>query len=65
VADIQLFCNVDDEGTITDAYMGKNIVATESYDFFFLIDEETAENITEFRVVIERFKPRLERTEPE
>ncbi|MBZ5203189.1 hypothetical protein HU147_18460 [Planomicrobium chinense] len=56
---IQLFVNVDEEGNIIDAQMGVNIVQSDPFPFFFLIDEEMAANISDYKVVIEGMKPKL------
>lgn len=56
---IQLFINVDSEGNIKMSYSGENIIATEPFDFFFLTDEETVNDLVNRRVVMEGFKPTL------
>lgn len=56
---IQLYCNVDDQGNITQSIYGMNIIPSETFDFFFMIDEETAENIEDYKVGIEGFKAAL------
>lgn len=65
--DIQLFCNVDEEGNIIDAYYGENIIASEPYDFFFFVNVQTdaVPDITKYKVVIEGFKAQLVKKEGE
>lgn len=56
---IQLYLNVDAEGNIKSAYSGQNIVATEQYDYFFIVDDETANTAGLFKVEIENMQPKL------
>lgn len=56
---IQLFVNVDENGNIVDAQMGESIVATDEFNFFFLIDEEMANAIHSYKVVLNGMKPAL------
>ena len=56
---IQLFVNVDDNGEIKMSYSCENVIATEQFDFFFLTDEETVNDLTNFKVAIVGFKPAL------
>jgi hypothetical protein len=56
---VQLYLNVNEEGHVRGMYSGKNIVATEQFDYFFIADEETADNAGLYKVVIENMKPRL------
>lgn len=55
----QLFIKVDSSGEVTDCLFGENVIPTESYDFFFLVEKEVAENIYDYKVVIQDFKPSL------
>lgn len=55
----QAFVNVDSAGNITGDYSGKNIVAEDPYDFFFLVYKEVAMNLNEYRVQLDGFKPSL------
>lgn len=57
----QCFVVVDENGNIISAQQGKNIIATDDYDFGFLIPEEI--EISEWKVVIEKMKPALVRKE--
>lgn len=34
-----VFCNADEEGNITEAICGNNIVPDKQYDYFFYLDE--------------------------
>lgn len=57
---IQLYVNVDSNGHIILHYSGQNIVATNPFDFFFLVeDEEIINNLQDYKVIIEKFKPML------
>ncbi len=56
---MQLFVNVNEQGEITTSYFGKNIIATEAFDFFFLVDEEIVDNIDNYQVSLDGFKPSL------
>lgn len=53
----QCFVVVDEEGNIISAQQGVNLIATDAFDFAFLIEEEI--EINEWKVVIEKMKPRL------
>ncbi|MFC3212733.1 hypothetical protein [Planomicrobium okeanokoites] len=53
----QCFVVVDENGNIISAQQGKNIIATDPYDFGFLNDGEI--EISEWKVVIEKMKPKL------
>lgn len=55
----QCFVVVDEEGNIISAQQGKNIIATEHFDFWFLIEQEI--EITEWKVIVEKMKPALVR----
>lgn len=52
-----IYLNVDDNGHVTQATGGTNPLP--EYDFFFIRDRQTLDNITKFRVVINGFKPDL------
>ena len=57
---IQLFVNVDETGNIKKEYSGENIVAEDNYDYFFLTEKATIENLPNLKVVIgENMKPQL------
>ncbi|MDE0582247.1 hypothetical protein ON064_04195 [Planococcus sp. A6] len=58
-APIQLYVDVNEAGEVKSVYAGKDIVATEQYDYFFIADEETANNAGLYKVVIEKMKPKL------
>jgi hypothetical protein len=55
--EIQCFVSVDENGDILTAQQGKNIIATDDFDFWFLIEEEI--DISEWKVVIVKMKPAL------
>ncbi|MFC4712221.1 hypothetical protein [Planococcus dechangensis] len=50
--DIQLYINVNPDGSIKKAVSGENIVASEDYDFFFMKPEEIANQIHLYKVVM-------------
>ncbi|MDX8288828.1 hypothetical protein SLL00_03445 [Metabacillus indicus] len=52
-----IYLNVDEEGNVTQSTGGSNPVP--EYDFFFIRDKQTLDNISKFRVVINGFKPDL------
>jgi hypothetical protein len=56
---IQLYVIVDAEGKIVQAQYGVNIVATDPFDYFFMVDEDQAENLASYKVVISGMKPSL------
>lgn len=46
-----VFCDVDEEGNITDALVGTNIIPNRQYDyFFFTSDEGVTNNINQYKV---------------
>ncbi|WP_026694078.1 hypothetical protein [Peribacillus kribbensis] len=59
----RLFCNTDNEGNITQAYFGEEIAASDPFTFFFLVDEEIANNIFDYKVQIVGFKTQLVKKE--
>lgn len=54
-----IFVNVDDQGNVIRAMGGTSPVPDAEYDFFFLRDKLTLDNITKFRVVMNGFKADL------
>ncbi|MRX54710.1 hypothetical protein GJU41_12070 [Bacillus idriensis] len=54
-----IYVNVDNEGNVTTGIGGTNPVPETEYNYFFIRDRQTLENITKFRVVINDFKPDL------
>lgn len=56
---VQLYVNVDQDGNVRGMYAGKNIVATEQYDYFFIVDEDVADQAGLYKVEIDNMKPRL------
>lgn len=57
---MQLFVNVDAYGNIVTSYFGENIIATEPFDFFFLVEESVVESLADYRVVMAGFKATLD-----
>lgn len=55
----QCFVVVDEEGNLLSAQQGKSIIATDDFDFGFINNEEI--EISEWKVVIEKMKPKLVR----
>lgn len=56
---IQLFVNTDEQGNIVDAQFGENIIMTDSFSFSFLVDENTIQNLHNYKVEIVDFKTHL------
>lgn len=56
---IQLFVKVNENGEIIESYAGRNIIAVDQYDYFFLVEESMAEKINDYKVVINGMKPSL------
>ncbi|MFZ7945655.1 hypothetical protein [Neobacillus sp. 19] len=49
-----LFCDVDEQGNITDALSGVNIIPSRQYDyFFFTMDEGVVEDVSQYKVDLE------------
>lgn len=49
-----LFCNVDENGKITDSLFGERVIPMKQYDYFFFLTEDVetvADNIPNYRVV--------------
>ncbi|MEC3882633.1 hypothetical protein VKA52_02695 [Halobacillus sp. HZG1] len=55
----QVFVNVDEQGNILVEYSGRNIIAEDQYDYFFLVNEEVAMHLNEYKVSLNGFKPSL------
>lgn len=48
---ILLFCDVDEEGNIIGALMGKNIIPNRQYDYFFFTnDPGVLDDISKYKV---------------
>ncbi|WP_422122937.1 hypothetical protein DHX103_14495 [Planococcus sp. X10-3] len=56
---IQLFVNVDADGNIKKEYSGENIIAEENFDFHFLTDQETVDNLPNLKIVMNGMKKSL------
>ena len=56
---VRIYVNVDDQGNIKLDYSGKDIVMTEPYHYCFMKDEEVAQNIARYKVVVEGMVPQL------
>lgn len=58
---IQIYCDVDEVGNITDVLMGERIIPDRQYAYFFLVDQEigVANLLSQYRVEIQSFKPSL------
>jgi hypothetical protein len=49
-----LFCDVDQEGKITDSLIGDRVIPMKQYDYFFYLSEEVTsvtQKIPNYRVV--------------
>lgn len=57
---LQLFVNVDMNGDIIRVYSGENIIATDPYDFFFLVDQLTIDTLEQHKVVMNGFNAELQ-----
>lgn len=55
----RLYCNTDEHGNITDSYFGEDIVASDPFSFFFIVEKDVAMNIENFKVQIVNFQPKL------
>lgn len=59
-AQVQLFVKVDSQGSIKEVYSGRNIVMTEPQHYCFIVDEEVANAVAEYKVIIdENMVPQL------
>lgn len=54
-----VYVNVDDEGNVIQGVGGTRPVPEAEYDFFFLRNKLTLENITKYKVVLDGFKSDL------
>lgn len=54
-----IYVNVDAEGNVVYGTGGTDPVPDAEYNFFFIRDRITLDNITKFKVVINGFKPDL------
>jgi hypothetical protein len=49
-----VFCDVDENGDIIDAYSGINIIPSRQYDFFFFTnDEGVTTDISQYKIDLE------------
>lgn len=54
-----VYVNVDNQGNVIYGVGGTRPVPEAQYDFFFLKDKVTLDNITKFKVVMDGFKANL------
>ncbi|WP_191556618.1 hypothetical protein [Metabacillus idriensis] len=54
-----IYVNVDEQGNVIKGMGGTSPVPDAEYDFFFIRDKITLDNITKFKVVLNGFKPDL------
>lgn len=54
-----IYVNVDEEGNVVYGVGGTRPVPEAEYNFFFLRDQLTLDNITKFKVVLDGFKAEL------
>ncbi|MCL9634663.1 hypothetical protein L2095_07965 [Bacillus zanthoxyli] len=50
VDDIQLYCDTDENGKITDILSGATVRPTKQFKYFFLIDKKTEVNLDKFYI---------------
>ena len=51
---IIVFCNVDENGDIIEAFTGRNIIQSKQYDFnFYTTDEGTLGDLSNYKVDLE------------
>ncbi|MDC7762483.1 hypothetical protein POL82_03250 [Priestia aryabhattai] len=50
VDDIQLYCNADENGKITEVLSGPTVRPTKQFKYFFLIDKKTEVNLDKFYI---------------
>ena len=50
VDDIQLYCNADENGKITEILSGPTVRPTKQFKYFFLIDKKTEVNLDKFYI---------------
>lgn len=48
--DIQLYCNIDDDGNIVEVLTGQHIMPTKEFDEFFMIDKQQELNLSKYKV---------------
>lgn len=51
---ILLFCDIDENGKITDSLYGERVIPMKQYDYFFYLQEEVetvGANIPNYRVI--------------
>lgn len=51
---VLLFCDVDENGKITESIVGERIIPMRQYDYFFYLNEDVetvSQNIPNYRVV--------------
>lgn len=57
--DIQAYVNVDNDGNIISAQIGENIIPTDAFHYFFIVDKKQASELSLYKVAIESMKPKL------
>lgn len=58
---MQVYVNVNPDGTIKDEVSGMKVIPESDYDYYFFLEQSKADNLVNFRVVIdENMKPQLE-----
>lgn len=48
--DIQLYCNIDEEGNIIEVLTGQSTVPTKEFHEFFMIDKQQELNLSKYKV---------------
>lgn len=64
---VQVYINVNPDGSVKDEISGMKVIPEADYDYYFFLEQERANNLGGYRVVIdENMKPQLiEKTEEE
>lgn len=55
----QIYVNVDAKGEILTAQTGEKLTPAEEWDYYFLKEVEIAEDIYDYKVIIDNMKPQL------
>lgn len=62
---VQVYINVNKDGSVKDEISGMKVIPEADYDYYFFLEQERANNLGSYRVVIdENMKPQLVLKEP-
>lgn len=56
---IQLYVNVNNDGTIKEHFAGSNIVPATNYNFYFMVEPEVADDVDAYKVVMNGLEAQL------